>query len=327
MALQVPGQAIRPSPLATDPLPVPLVAAVKRNFGVKVAVALTADPESVKVQALVPVQVPPLQPVKTEPAVGVAVSVTVVPLLMFALQVPGQLMPPTLLVTDPVPAPAVETVTARGAGAKFAPTVKAEFIVTEHAPVPEQAPDQPVNTDPALALSLTVTGVPFVYVNEHVVAQLVMFPSAVLIVPLPVLPLVVTVNAKFGEKAAPTFTGVVPTVKLQALVPEQAPVQPAKVEPDGVSLSVTVVPLLTFTVQVPVQPLKIVVVESETEPLPLTATVTGNWATLKAALTFCTWFIGTVQVVATPHPPPVKPANVEAAEEGVAVRVTAEPLR
>lgn len=48
---------------------------------------------------------------------------------------------------------------------------------------------------------------------------------------------------------------------------------------------------------------------------------------LKAALTFCTWFIGTVQVGATPHPPPVQPAKVEAAEEGVAVSVTDAPFR
>lgn len=110
----------------------------------------------------------------------------------------------------------------------------------------------------------------------HVAPQFEMFPSAVLIVPDPVLPLVVTVKAKLAENAEPTLTGEVPTVKLQAPVPEQAPVQPANVDDDGVSFSVMLVPLFTFTVHVPVQPLKIVFVESETEPLPLTMTVTGN---------------------------------------------------
>jgi hypothetical protein len=36
------------------------------------------------------------------------------------------------------------------------------------------------------------------------------------------------------------------------------------------------VPLLTLTVQVPVQPLNRLTGESDTEPLPLTITVTGN---------------------------------------------------
>ena len=56
------------------------------------------------------VQVPvpehdPLQPVKVEPVVGVAVRVTLVPVLNEALQVAPQEIPVGLLVTVPVPVP------------------------------------------------------------------------------------------------------------------------------------------------------------------------------------------------------------------------------
>jgi len=56
-------------------------------------------------QAPVPLQAP-LQPPKLEPATGVAVSMTVVPLLKFAEHVPGQLIPAGLLLTLPLPVPA-----------------------------------------------------------------------------------------------------------------------------------------------------------------------------------------------------------------------------
>lgn len=65
---------------------------------------------------------------------------------------------------------------------------------------------------------------------------------------------------------------------------------------------------------------------TEPEPLPPTVTVTGNCATLKVAVTDCAAVIETVQVLLTPHPPPVQPAKVDAAEEGVAVSVTDAPL-
>src|SRR6266478_1083773 len=55
-------------------------------------------------QLPVPVQAP-LQPTKVEPEAGVAVNVTMVPLLKLALQMVGQLIPVGLLVTAPLPVP------------------------------------------------------------------------------------------------------------------------------------------------------------------------------------------------------------------------------
>jgi hypothetical protein len=64
----------------------------------------------VTVQVPVPEQPPPLQPVNVEPAEGVAVSVTEVPLVNDAEHVVPHAMPAGLLVIVPVPVPAGETV-------------------------------------------------------------------------------------------------------------------------------------------------------------------------------------------------------------------------
>lgn len=59
-----------------------------------------------------PEQAPP-QPVKTDSDDGVAVRVTVVPLLKFAEHVAPQLMEPSLLVTVPFPVPCRVTTSGR----------------------------------------------------------------------------------------------------------------------------------------------------------------------------------------------------------------------
>ena len=69
--------------------------------------------ETVTVHVPVPEHPPPLQPVKVEPATGVAVSVTAVPLVKLAAQVAPQLIPTGELVTVPLPVPAGVTVSAK----------------------------------------------------------------------------------------------------------------------------------------------------------------------------------------------------------------------
>ena len=68
---------------------------------------------SVTVQVPVPEQLPPLQPVKVEPAAGAAVKVTAVPLANAAEHVAPQEMPAGALVTVPVPAPLELTISGK----------------------------------------------------------------------------------------------------------------------------------------------------------------------------------------------------------------------
>jgi len=142
----------------------------------------------------VPLQTTPLpllHPVNVDPATGVAVSTTVLPLAKLAEQTAPQLIPDGLLVTLPVPVPARVTFRAKvGATPKVAVTACAWFIVTEHEPVPLQAPLHPVNVDPAAGLAVSTT----VPLNDavHVAPQLI--PAGLLVtVPVPV-PAKVTVR-------------------------------------------------------------------------------------------------------------------------------------
>ena len=75
----------------------------------KVAVTVVAALK-VTVQVPVPVHPPPLQPLKIEPAAGVAVSVTAVPPAKLAAQFAPQVIPAGELVTVPLPVPAGVTV-------------------------------------------------------------------------------------------------------------------------------------------------------------------------------------------------------------------------
>src|SRR5579863_9451582 len=88
----------------------------------------------------------PLHPAKVEPAAGVAVKITCVPLLKFAEQVAPQLMPAGLLDTVPVPVPALVTVKANCWVLNVAVTDSAALTVIVQVPVPLHAafPLQPV---------------------------------------------------------------------------------------------------------------------------------------------------------------------------------------
>ncbi len=108
----------------TVPVPVPAPATVTGNdVGIKSAVTDCAD-DIVTTQEPVPEHAPP-QPLKADALeVGVAVSVTEVPLSKFAVQLAPQVMPAGELDTDPEPVPVVLTANAYCviAGAKVAVT-------------------------------------------------------------------------------------------------------------------------------------------------------------------------------------------------------------
>ena len=68
---------------------------------------------SVTVQVPVPEQPPPLQPVNVDPAAGVAVKVTAVPVANGAEHVAPHEIPEGLLVTVPIPGPVLLTVSVK----------------------------------------------------------------------------------------------------------------------------------------------------------------------------------------------------------------------
>src|SRR5437016_1732301 len=194
LAAQVAPQMMPAGALVTAPLPVPALLTVSVKVGVKVAVTVVAA-ESVTVQAPVPEQPPPLQPVKVEPATGVAVNVTAVPLAKLAEQVAPQLIPTGALVTVPLPVPALLTLSVNVWSVNVVVTVVAAESVTVQAPVPEQPPPlQPVKVEPAAGVAVNVTAVPLAKLAEQVAPQLI--PTGELVtVPLPV-PAGVTVRVK-----------------------------------------------------------------------------------------------------------------------------------
>ena len=131
---------------------------------------------------------------------------------------------------------------------------------------------------------------------------------------------------------AVTATGAVPIVKVQAPVPEQAPVQPANTEAElaGDAVNVTTLPVLIAVefVQVPERVPDVIVQLMPpvpvTLPLPVPAPVTVTVVRLKVALTDCAALIVTEQAPVPAQAPP-HPANADPAG-ALGVSVTTVPL-
>jgi hypothetical protein len=167
----------------------------------------------------------PLHPEKLSLLVGVAVSVMAVFWGKLAAHVVGQLIPAGLLVTTPVPLPAVVTVSDSLVALNVALTFSAAAMVRVQAAVPEHAPLHPEKTELLPAVAVSVIFVFWAKFAVHVVGQLI--PAGLLVTtPLP-LPAVATVSDSIALNVAETFSAAV-TVKVQLAVPEQAPLQPAK---------------------------------------------------------------------------------------------------
>jgi len=143
----------------TEPEPEPDFATESVYVGVNPALTLRAA-LMVTTHDPVPEQPAPDQPVKRDPAAGVAVRVTTVASSKLAAQVTPQLTPAGLEVTVPDPAPVFDTLSTQ-TGTKVAVTARAALIVTTQLPVPEQPePDQPEKRDPAAGAAVSVTTVP-----------------------------------------------------------------------------------------------------------------------------------------------------------------------
>src|SRR5205823_11484114 len=103
-----------------------------------------------------------------------------------AEQVAPHVMPAGVLLTLPLPVPALPTVRPTGDALNVAVTVVVEVIVTVQVPVPEQPPPlQPAKVEPVAGVAVKVTAVPLPYIPEQVVPQRI--PDGALITtPLPV---------------------------------------------------------------------------------------------------------------------------------------------
>src|SRR5207245_2717860 len=147
--------------LVTVPPPLPPFVTVSAKVGTSKVAVTAVGPEIVTVQAAVPEQPPPLQPLKIDPESGVAVSVTAVPLVMFVVQFVPHAMPAGVLVTVPLPVPALVTVRAEVGTSKVAVTAVAAETFTVQAAVPEQPPPlQPVKVESAVGVAVSVTTAP-----------------------------------------------------------------------------------------------------------------------------------------------------------------------
>ena len=136
-----------------------------------VAVTLFAA-DMLTVQVPVPAQAP-LQPAKVLPVSGVALSVTVVPLLKLAAQVLPQSTPAGVDATRPEPVPDLLTVRGKAvtAAVNVAVTLFAADMLTVQVPVPEQIPLQPAKVLPASDVAVRVTVVPLLKLAVQVLPQ------------------------------------------------------------------------------------------------------------------------------------------------------------
>jgi hypothetical protein len=156
-------------------------------------------------QVPVPEHPAPLQPTNREPVDGTAERITLWPPAKVA-DWPGhealQSMPAGLLVTAPPPEPDFVRLRGKLPRLKVAVTDLAESIVTEQAPVPEQAPPQPAKTEPGDGLGDNATTVPEVKSWLQVLPQLM--PAGLLVTDPAPVPALATSRVNEGGAALPT---------------------------------------------------------------------------------------------------------------------------
>jgi hypothetical protein len=318
--------------LVTVPGPVVVTETLIWGATANEAVTLAGAEPMLKLQAPVPKQAP-LQPANTEPAACVATRETALFVLMAVLvQVPEvevvlpfqvQLMPP-VPVTVPVPVPSPVTVTGNDVGMKSAVTDCAELMVTEQAPVPVQAPPQPLNTDPSAAVDVRVTTVPLSNFALQVAPQLI--PAGELATEPEPVPVLLTSSAYWvmaGVKVAVTLW-LEFNVTSHATGSVQAPLQPLNTEPGpGVAARLTAVPEAYGAEQVPEEQV-MPAGELLTVPVapPESATVVDSVNKgANVAVTSVVLVTVTVHVPVPVHAEPLQPVKTDPAA-GVAVRTT-----
>src|SRR5829696_1504248 len=238
-------------------------------------------------------------------------------------------MPADGSVTVPRPLPPRETARVHSATRNSARTAVSPVSTKVHRRLPEQGPDQPVNTEPVSGTAVSVTTSPSRKGPEQAPPQEIP-PGALEIAPAPapVLPTVTvcSIRAKCAVTLEPAAT-----VTSHAPVPEHPePDQPAKREPaDGCALRVTTLPESNVAEQNSPQSIPAASLTRLPEPLPALLTESVSWGiAAKVALTVRPALIVTEQVPVPGQAPGLpltcQPLKLECSA-GVAVRVTVEP--
>jgi len=224
-AVQSAPQAILPSALVIEPVPGPVLVAVKTYF-VPPELMVVVGSTEVVVGATVVVVVGSILVVVGATVVVVSATVVVVSATV-------------VVVSATVVVAGATVVVVIGINSKVAVTVMLAFIVTVQVSVPLHPPPlQPVKVAPVAAAAVKVTEVPLSKDSVQSAPQSMPAPDTV---PLPVPDLATVRSYLFRVKAAVTdFAASIVTE--QEPVPVQAPLQPVKVEPvDGAAVKVTAV--------------------------------------------------------------------------------------
>ena len=184
-----------------------------------------------------------VHPAKVDPVCAAAVSVTTVPVEKVEVserQAAPQLIPAGLLVTVPVPVPAL-TMVRELDGAKYAVTFLAPVIVIWQV-IPVQSPPQPTNTEltPAVAVSVTTVFDAKTFAQAAgSVGQLI--PTGLLVtLPLEPVAACTLTDSSFAKLNRASTVLAVSIVTTQAPVPLHGPPHPINSEPTVTeALSVT----------------------------------------------------------------------------------------
>lgn len=190
--------------LRTVPLRVPVLVTVKTNPALKVA---PTDLLAVIATEHLPTpRQAPVQPTNAAPVAGVAVSCTTDPSVKLAVHAVPQSIPVGLLVTVPLLVPAFVIVKLTRA-MKLAVSDVAALTVTEHVDAaPVQAPPQPANTAAVAGVAVNVITVPGAKPAAHTLGQLI--PGGLLVsVPGPAT---VTVRGKLVAPATNRYGVMLP---------------------------------------------------------------------------------------------------------------------
>jgi hypothetical protein len=291
---------------------------------------------TVHVELVLPAHAPPDHWKNTPIGDAAADSVTLDPVGKSNTQVApdAQEIPAGADVTVPVPgSPATLTVSwvvggGGGVGVNVAVTLCAALMVTAHAPVPVQAPDQPVNVLPDAGVAVSVTTVPVMKLDEQVPGQVIPAGEE------PTLPAPATLTfsawvVTIGLNVAVTlFAASMVTTQVSEL-PEHAPLQPPNVNPElAVAVSVTGVPATKLAEHRPGQ--SIGPGDDDTAPPPAPDVPTESTKVMgptgpgaNVAVTPRAALIVTTQLPVPVHAP-LQPVKVLAAS-GAALSVTTVP--